>query len=115
NNIKADTFFQSAAAVQGDWNILFMSHDCNGNMRFAKLIESNSTNICHGLVYSDGKVYVAGTLYNTGRKIGYDVTLPGTYQFSFTSKFDTSGTYEWTKFIGPDDISTLLSSWGYGS
>lgn len=112
-NIKADTFFQSAVTT-GDFKILFMSHDCNGNMRFAKLLESNSNNNCQGLTYNAGKVYVAGDLYNTGKRIGYDATLPGKYNFNFTSQFDTSGTYQWTRFIGPDTVTTLYGAVSVG-
>lgn len=110
-NIKADTFSQSAFSTSNDsWHILFMSHDCNGNMRFAKLIESKSNNTCDGIAYSNGHIYVGGTLYNTDKRIGYDATLTGIYNSTFTSKFDTSGAYVWTQFIGPDEYSTVQSS-----
>lgn len=117
-NIKADTFFLNKsfnAGASDSWNILFMSYDCDGNMRFAKLLESNSNNHCQGLAYHAGKVYVAGDLYNTGRRIGYDANLTGELNFNFTSKFDTSGTYYWTQFVGPDTITTLYGSMAYGS
>lgn len=112
-NIKADTFFLSQsfnATVSPFWNILFMSHDCNGNMRFAKLIESYSNNFSNGLTYHAGKVYVAGTLFNTGKRIGYDATFNTKFQTCFLSKFDTSGGYEWTQFVGPDIVSTQVGS-----
>lgn len=110
-NIKADTFSQSAFSTSNDsWHILFISHDCNGNMRFAKLIESKSNNTCDGIAYSNGHIYVGGTLYNTDKRIGYDATLTGIYNSTFTSKFDTSGAYVWTQFIGPDEYSTVQSS-----
>ena len=54
-NIKADTFFQSSINATGNqFKILLMSHDCEGNMRFAKLLQSSQNNRCHGLAYHNG-------------------------------------------------------------
>ncbi|MBW7913795.1 MAG: hypothetical protein H3C54_08910, partial [Taibaiella sp.] len=109
-NIKADTFSlnQSFNATNGEsWNTLFMSHDCNGNMRFAKLIECYKTTRNTGLAYHAGAVYVAGWFADSNKRIGYDATLTGKYyQCGYTSKFDTMGGYYWTKFIGPDTVSS---------
>ncbi|MBW7913074.1 MAG: T9SS type A sorting domain-containing protein [Taibaiella sp.] len=116
-NIKADTFFLSQSFHPNNgasWNTLFMSHDCNGNMRFAKLIECYNTSYNIGLAYHAGHVYVGGAFSDTNRRIGYDAKLPGKYNFHSTSKFDTSGTYYWTQFIGPDTITTKYGAIAVG-
>jgi hypothetical protein len=111
NSIKADTFQQTADYNFITWHILFAKYDCNGTMRFAKLIQSRHINNCHGLLYDKGKVYVSGSLYNINKRIGYDASFSSMYQSAFLSKFDTSGTYEWTKFVGVD----APASFGTGS
>lgn len=116
-NIKADTFFLSQSYnpnANESWNTLFTSHDCNGNMRFAKLIECYNTSYNIGLAYHAGYVYVGGAFSDTNRRIGYDAKLPGKYNFHSTSKFDTSGTYYWTQFIGPDTITTKYGAISVG-
>lgn len=81
-------------------------------MRFAKLIESKTNNWPYGLVYSNGKIYAAGTIGNTGKRIGYDATFSSANHSSFLAKFDTSGQYEWTRFVGADNAVTKTETGG---
>jgi hypothetical protein len=106
-NIKADTFFRTQAYNVGSTNnirhVLFTSYSCDGKMRFAKLIEGNINAYAHGIVYSAGIIYVAGIMAaESGKRIGDDAVFSTQYQTGFLSKFDTTGQYQWTKFIGQD-------------
>jgi hypothetical protein len=114
NNIKADTFLQTADYNFVTWHILFAKYDCNGNMRFAKLIQSRGYNLAGGLLYHKGKIYVAGSLPSTGKRIGYDASYSSTNVNTFLSKFDTSGSLQWTKFLGPDIPNTSSNTGGAG-
>ncbi len=106
HNIKADTFSLTQSSNTGLpyplIHILFASYDCNGNMRFAKLIESNDHNIPYGLLYTNGNIYIAGRLWGLNKRIGNDWSLStNNYRTTFLTKFDTSGTHQWTSFLGP--------------
>ena len=109
DNIKADTFFLSSAfntAPGGSWHILFSSYSCNGIMRFAKVIESFGSTEGYGLVYNAGKIYVAGRMGGNNKILTYGPTLPLHYSDGFLMKFDTSGLYEWTNYVGANNVSS---------
>lgn len=76
NQITADSFYLPKAfnvGVNGYLpHILFTSYDCEGNMRFAKLIEAKNIAFPTGVVYSNGKIYVSGLMIGNKKRIGYD-------------------------------------------
>lgn len=117
-SIKADTFLlnQSFNASASDkWNVLLMKHDCNGKMKFAKLLECKESTISLGIAYNSGKVYVSGLMIKDNKRIGYD-NLPTRQQSSyFLLKVDTNSTFDWVKFVGPDNIATGSSVYSYGA
>src|SRR5690606_1587691 len=83
---------------------------CDGKMRFAKLIESENSNYAYGLAYNAGKVYITGTLFGSGKRIGYDISFATVNQGSFISQFDTSGQHKWTRFVDMEDPSSFYKS-----
>jgi hypothetical protein len=116
-NIEADTFFMASAFNTGMNpipHILFTSYNCDGTMRFAKLLEADNSARSLGIAYDKGKVYVSGSLRGVNKRIGYDASFNMQHQCAFLAKFDTSGQYNWTQFIGPDIFNTFLNVGGRG-
>lgn len=117
DNIRADTFYRQHAYNHGAPyrpHILFTSYTCDGKMRFAKLIEAYNYGVATGLVYSNGKIYVSGVMVGNNKHIGEDAYFNTNNETVFLSKFDTSGQYEWNRFTGADQLSTLFGTSFYG-
>ena len=113
--VTADTFH--GTAVGGDYqNTLLTSYNCNGQMRWAKLISSGSECIPHFIVTDNaGHLYVLGSFTHLGDllHIGYDTTLVApTYQPEMLIQFDTSGHYNWLRYIG-DNSPATNGAFGY--
>jgi hypothetical protein len=120
NSITADTFYIAGAHYGGHGgkglrHIFLASYNCEGRMRWGKLIEGDFFNQIYGLEY-DGKssVYLAGIartgfFYSpTGLKyFGYDTIVNSGNLNMFLAKYDTSGKLRWLRFIGPDSVSTF--------
>jgi PKD repeat protein len=114
----ADTFYKASGAYGSDQNIFLSSYDCNGVMRWAKLIGSSADQClpygitCDGL----GHVYVAGYLTNSTLRIGYDTTITGlAYQTQGLIQFDTNGHFNWVRYVGDNTYATLYGALIYGS
>jgi len=113
NAIYADTFVLSTGAYGAYQNILLTSYNCNGQMRWAKLIASNAgpcTSL--GIVADDlGNIYVAGSFTNATLYIGYDTTITGlAYEGTGLMQFDTTGNFHWVRFVGDNTPSTYYAS-----
>ena len=101
--VTADTFSHIAT---GPLNVLFTSHNCYGQMRFAKLI-SCTIAAQQGIVAdSFGNLYLAMDLVHGSSgtdilRIGYDTTI-ATFTNSQQAliKYDTSGDLKWIRFVG---------------
>ena len=116
NHIIADTFLKSSVISQG--NILITSYTCDGQMRWAKLIYSSGGDcISYGIVTDNiGHVYLAGYLTNGVLHIGNDTTISGLiYQSEGLIQFDTSGHFNWVRYVGNNTIATEIGALSYGS
>ncbi len=115
----ADTFYRATGAFGNPQNILLTSYNCSGQMRWAKLIASQSQIYPNGIVLDNsGHVYVAGYFNHSAGshilRIGYDTaisTVP--YQASGVIRFDTNGQFNWIRFVGDNSIATLsgIGTW----
>ncbi len=116
--LTADTFFRASGAYGVPQNIFISSYDCDGNMRWAKLIGSSSGQ-CYPYGIScdtSGHVYVSGLVSNGNLYIGYDTTVTGSlYQCQAVMQFDTVGQFNWIRYIGDNTFATLYGANGYGS
>lgn len=117
NAITADTFYRPGGFGSSQ-NVLLTSHNCNGQMRFAKLFSSNSTRAL-GVVTDDlGHVYVALDMphFGTGTsamRLGYDTTVSTFVNSRVTLiQYDTSGNLNWFRFVGADLSSTFTNTGG---
>jgi len=117
NPIYADTFYRSGA-YGADNNILITSYTCNGQMRWAKLIASANQNIPYGITSDNlGHIYVAGWLPHNGGAhtlyIGNDTAVSTVLdEVNGLLQFDTSGHFNWIRFVGNNTVSTLSGTGG---
>ena len=99
--VRADSFYKAQLHNPTSPGILLTSYDCNGSMRWAKVIEPAN---CYGLKYDKGNIYVAGTFRNTGsgqnRYIGNTQITGNDLQCLFLAKLDSMGNLAWIKFVG---------------
>lgn len=114
NAIYADTFYRSGA-YGSPQNILLTSHNCNGQMRFAKLISADEA-VPFGLVADDlGHIYVAADLphMSSTLRIGYDTSITA-YQYNTVTliQYDTVGDLGWVRFVGENVLSTYTGMGG---
>lgn len=111
NAIYADTFYRSGAYGVSE-NMLITSYTCNGQMRWAKLIAS-SAGQCRptGLVADSlGNVYVSGFMFPGTLYIGYDTTIGPFYMHTGLVQFDTSGNFNWIRWVGDNTMATYLGT-----
>lgn len=111
NPITADTFYRSAAYSANN-NILLTSYDCSGTMRWAKLIASSSSDVTPMGLKADslGHIYICGIFPHGSFHIGYDTTVPSTLHMAGLIQFDTSGHFNWIRFIGPNTAANRTAS-----
>jgi len=108
--IYADTFYKSSA--YGTYpNTIITSYTCNGVMRWAKLIASDDGDCRPTGIVADslGHIYVSGYFANLGTHlhIGYDTTTPTwTYQSASLIQFDTTGHFNWLRYVGDNSLVT---------
>ncbi len=116
--IIADTFYRPTGAFGSPKNVLFTSHNCNGQMRFAKLISCNAT-IPYGVVSDNSAhIYLAldlphfSTSSATTLRIGYDTTITtyGNNRIGLI-KYDTIGQLDWVRFAG-ENLPTTFNGMG---
>ncbi|MEO6831092.1 MAG: T9SS type A sorting domain-containing protein [Chitinophagaceae bacterium] len=111
--ISADTFHLTSgfAGAHCDQQILLVSYNCNGTMRFAKFIQSYSTALGYDIAYDGAAgIYIAGVVTGDGgtigsgskRFFGYDTVVNTKNYNSFLIKYDTSGKMMWLRFLGQD-------------
>lgn len=117
NPIIADTFYRPSA-YGSPRNFLFTSHNCNGQMRFAKLVSANEA-IPYGVISDDaGHVYIAfyafhATTSASYLRIGYDTTITGViYNRMALVQYDTVGHLNWVRFAGENTYATAVAMGG---
>jgi len=109
--IIADTFHRSTA-YGADENIMLTSYNCNGQLRWAKLIAS-SGGYCIPLgIAADslGHIDMSGTFTNDILHIGYDTTIGLIYNMCGVIQFDTSGHFKWIRYIGNNTVATEIAT-----
>jgi hypothetical protein len=118
--VKADTFYYSPAGAFGsDENILITSYNCNGQMRWAKFIGSANENNPYSIAADAlGHIYVTGDLSHQSslrnEQIGYDTSI-STYRYGTCAiiQFDTTGHFNWLKYVGGNTSATLAGTEAY--
>ena len=82
----------------GDYDGFLTKFDSEGNRKWTRLFGTSSMDIGYGLsIGSDGAIYIAG--YTDGNLDG--IKNSG-YTDAFISKFDSSGSNEWTRLLGSE-------------
>lgn len=94
----------------GYYDMLISSFDCQGALRWHKVIGGNYTD--DGLALRTdtiGGVYVLGSVFsmnNGGVHISSDTTIFPGYKQSLLLKYDTSGNFNWLRLPQPDTLSS---------
>jgi PKD repeat protein len=106
--------------------LLLARYDCEGSLKWAKVLECDGSVYTYGLKTYKGSVYLAGTFsghsygtnvwFGTNRFIG-NTALTGTdSQRNFLARFDSLGSLSWIRFAGNktqgDFMLFLLSQTG---
>jgi hypothetical protein len=115
--VYADTFY-SQGSYGSDYNFVVTSYTCTGQMRWAKLIASSGGEcIPYGITIDGlGHVYVAGYFNNNTLHIGYDTSIVSPqYEYSGLIQFDTSGHFNWIRYVGDNDFNTAFGTLIFGS
>ena len=115
--VTADTFSEISYGVND--NVLLTSYSCNGQMRWAKLLQNNGYGVKPYGIQSDslGNIYVAGYFDAGGgiMQIGTDTSIgppASDYVTVGLIRFDTSGNFKWIRYVGNN---TLVALEGLGS
>jgi hypothetical protein len=120
DNIIADSF-DHTATYETHNNLFITSYNCNGQMRWAKLISVSNEALPYGITADSlGHIYVAGYFVHTnglhGLSIGNDTTITGNLdQINGLVQFDTSGHFKWIRMVGANSYNTLLGAYDFGS
>ncbi len=110
----ADTFTHGATSSLVNNNVLITSYNCNGVMRWAKLLSSvpGSAYPIGMTVDQSGHVYVCGGFYHYAGtfNVGYDSSYSSSYQLAAAIQFDTNGHLNWVRWIGPNTLANRNAS-----
>ncbi|MBX2905491.1 MAG: T9SS type A sorting domain-containing protein [Taibaiella sp.] len=106
-NILADTFYRATARnITTSVHNFLASYDCNGALRWAKMLEGyGGPAEAGGLVYYGGSIYLTGALYSDAlhyKYFGLDTTVTTQNFSSFIARLDTgnNGDITWLRFVG---------------
>ncbi len=114
STMTADTFTHSATPFVVSNNVLVTSYNCNGVMRWAKLLTCSAYDAYPvGMVVDkSGHVYISGVfLHQAGNfSIGYDTTIATSNQCAATIQLDTNGHFNWIRWIGPNTVANRIAS-----
>jgi hypothetical protein len=91
---------------------LLLSHDCNGNYRWSKVIGGSNTQTRALRVNRDGQVYIFGVVGTTPIYNGYydtDTMTPKVYQGISLVCYDTTGKFQWLR--RPDTVTGPVTSY----
>ena len=115
--VTADTFYWPGG-IGSSQSILFTSHNCNGQMRFAKLITGTGNHPSGVAADSMGHVYIAFDGSHSGTnplRIRHDTTISDFANCrEAIMQYDTSGSINWIRFVGNNTYATLTGT-GYRS
>ena len=117
--IVVDTFHHNAYGH--NQNAMFTSYNCQGQLRFAKLIACSDGAYVQGLkADTTGHIYLAVDLpHGLGSytvHLGYDTAFTGlSNQRESIIQYDTSGHFNWIKFVGTNIPVTynMGGRWGH--
>jgi len=118
DDIRTDTFLLAEAYNYGGDdadNVFITSYDCNGRLRWAKVIDAETGASSTGLAYSNGSVYLAGCMYYENKHIGNDTVINNNNLTDYVIKIDTSGQFKWVRFVGKDTTGNDLKTGQYGN
>jgi len=114
-DITVDTFF--AAMAYAPSNLMITSYNCNGQLRWTKLITTTSSGggdgcIPFGLVADGiGHIYIAGVMAAATLYIGFDTAITGLPDdLTGVIQLDTSGHFNWIQYIGNNTLSTYIAT-----
>jgi|GEM_PF-2032587 len=116
NAVTADTL---SGTDYGYESFVIESYNCQGQIRWAKLIASSSAQ-CFGFgIVADtlGHVYVGGFLPDGVLHIGHDTAIyPNDHIGLGMMQFDTSGHFKWIRHVGNSSLTSLAAVYTkYGS
>ncbi len=114
STMTADTFTHGSTSSIINNNVLITSYNCNGVMRWAKLLTCTPSSAYPiGMTVDNaGHLYVCGTFYHYSGSfsIGYDSTFSSSYQLAAAIQFDTNGHLNWVRWIGPNTLANRNAS-----
>ncbi len=117
--IVADTFHGLAHGA--DVNLLITSYNCNGQMRWSKLISTTAGDCTAFGIMADslGHIYVAGDFLGVSSggilHIGYDTAIAATgseFLAIGLIQLDTTGHFDWIRYVGPSTFAAATSVYG---
>jgi len=107
NHISTDTLMLGDApnCCFNVTHTLAASYDCSGHVRWAKVIDGSLYSTITGMVYSNGSVYLSGSLIGGSQHIGTDTSFNLPHLISYVLRIDTSGQFRWIRFSGADVVN----------
>lgn len=88
-----------------------LSYNCDGRIRWGKIIEGDGDMRMYGLTYDhNGSIYTGGSVAGVPgdvRYFGTDTTISGTYVSSWLLRYDTLGHLQWIRGQGENASSSL--------
>ena len=87
----------------GGYDMFISEYDESGNYQWTKVIGGTGDDVAQRIIYSNNNIYLTGTFQNTvdfDPGAGTDIKTSAGGNDIFISKYDESGSYQWTKAIG---------------
>ncbi|WP_118952631.1 PKD domain-containing protein [Taibaiella helva] len=112
--IDSITFpIQTGLAQQFRAKTALLSYNCEGRIRWGKILEGTNDIRFAGLTCKDGNVYISGSSPGGGttniRYFGPDSTMSSSFYSSWLIKYDTSGHYQWMRTLGDNSINSAAA------
>ncbi|WP_118976692.1 T9SS type A sorting domain-containing protein [Taibaiella koreensis] len=113
-NLVIDTItfpVQSGISSQYQAKTALLSFNCDGRIRWGKVLEGTNHTRFTGLACRNGNVYIAGSAPGGGaanmRYFGPDSTMSANFYASWLIKYDTSGHYQWMRSQGDNSLNAV--------
>jgi len=93
--------------------VALLSFNCNGRIRWGKILEGTQDFRFAAMVYNKGNIYISGMAFGSGSSVRYfgpDTMITGSYYGGWLIRYDTAGSFKWARSFGENTIASFAAA-----